>query len=54
MEKEGVVFNLKYVETDTYQLSSVQYRIELLPRKPPYVKIPPHIYSELIKTKKGL
>jgi len=52
--KEGVVFSLSYVASETYALHSVSYRIELLPRKPPSVKIPPHIYSELIKTKKGM
>jgi rapamycin-insensitive companion of mTOR len=49
-----VIFSLKVQREDSYILTSVSYRIELLPRKPPYVKIPPHIYGELIKTKKGM
>jgi hypothetical protein len=54
VEKDGVIFEMKVVDSSDYILQSICYRMEVIPRYAPRTIIPHHLYGELVKTKLGL
>lgn len=54
VEKDGVLFKFARVSTTRSVLIAVSYRVELLPKAPPTVVVPTHLYGELVKTEHGL
>jgi hypothetical protein len=54
VEKDGVLFKFAKSPPNRTALVAVSFRIELLPKAPPTVVVPTHLYGELVKTKQGL
>lgn len=54
IEKEGVMFEFVQKQESGFELVLVAFRVELMPKAPPSIIIPTHLYGELVKTKMGL
>ena len=54
LEKEGVLFEFAPRSENSMELVFVAFRVELMPKAPPSIIIPTHLYGELVKTKMGL